>query len=163
MAALYTSNNSRANPSSNEAVRENEPAVLVYDAECALCRGARDWIAHRVAPGALEFVPYQSNERLARLSRVSASACAQAIHLLTPEGEMLVGVEALPRLLGYTRHWRWLARVLRLPGMRRLAPLCYRWVARHRHALSACLLEPQYKGGRSADAKGEETPRRNRK
>lgn len=67
----------------------------------------------------------------------------EAMHLVLPDGTVYAGEAALPPLFGMLRGWRWMAAVLRLPGMRALSPSLYRWVARHRQALGV-LVERNY-------------------
>jgi predicted DCC family thiol-disulfide oxidoreductase YuxK len=66
-------------------------------------------------------------------------ACLEAMQLVLPDGRVLAGDAAVPEILGRLRGWRWLAAAFRVPGMARLSPRVYAWVARNRHRLS-CLL-----------------------
>jgi predicted DCC family thiol-disulfide oxidoreductase YuxK len=63
----------------------------------------------------------------------------EAIHLVLPDGRVLAGHAAIPEILLHLNGWRRLAALFRLPGMRRLAPVVYAWIARHRYQIS-CLL-----------------------
>jgi predicted DCC family thiol-disulfide oxidoreductase YuxK len=124
------------------AVADNEPvipATVVYDGECGLCRGGIAWIRGRAVPGALEFLPCQSDERRARLPRIEEARCMEAIHLVLPDGRILAAAAAIPEILRRLRGWRWLAAVFHVPGARWLAAPTYAWVARHRYQIS-CLL-----------------------
>ena len=110
--------------------------MLIYDGACPVCQRARNWLADRVNPYALDFVPCQSDERARRAPQVSPEACMEALHLVMPDGSVYAGAEALPRVLQFIQGWRWLAGLLEAPGFRHLSPLFYRWFARHRYALS---------------------------
>lgn len=112
-------------------------ATLIYDDRCPLCRAARDWIAARAMEGEFEYVPCQSGEREERFPNIVEAQCLQAMQLVTPQGEVYSGDAALPRVLERLKGWRWLAKILRLPGIAALSPAAYRFVARHRHAFSA--------------------------
>jgi predicted DCC family thiol-disulfide oxidoreductase YuxK len=122
---------------------EPAPPVIIYDSACGLCRGGITWISRRTLRGALEFLPCQSVERRARFPSVEEARCMDAIHLVLPDGRVLAGADALPQILARLKGWRWLAGVFRLPGARGLAPLLYRWVARHRYQLSCLLGAPR--------------------
>jgi predicted DCC family thiol-disulfide oxidoreductase YuxK len=113
-----------------------ERAVLVYDGECPMCAGAAAWIARRAVPGGFELLPCQSPERLRRFPALPENACLEAMQLVLPDGRILAGAGALPEILGRLRGWGWLVAAFRLPGVGRAAPVVYRWVARHRHAIS---------------------------
>ena len=54
-------------------------------------------------------------------------------------GTGFVGRMVIPEILRHLKGWRRLAALFRLPGVRRLAPLVYTWIARHRYQIS-CLL-----------------------
>ena len=111
-------------------------AVLVYDGSCPICTGAKAWIEARAVPGAFEFLACQSPERARRYPALSEAACLEAMQLVLPGGAILAGDRAIPEVLARLRRWRWLAVAFTLPGMTRLAPRAYAWVARHRYAIS---------------------------
>ncbi len=113
--------------------------VLIYDGSCQICAGAKAWIERRAVPGAFEFLTCQSPERLRRFPALSEAACLEAMQLVLPDGTILAGDRALPEVLARLRCWRWLAAAFGLPGMTRLAPRAYAWVARHRYAISRAL------------------------
>lgn len=116
-----------------------DPAVLVYDGACALCRGGVTWMSRRVVRGAIEFLPCQAAERRARFPEIDDAACLTAMQLVLPDGRVLAGEAAIPEILARLRGWRWAAALLRLPGVGLGAPVAYRWVARHRHRIS-CMI-----------------------
>ncbi len=114
-------------------------AVLVYDGSCPICTGAKGWIERRAIPGAFEFLACQSPDRARRFPALPEAACLEAMQLVLPGGTILAGDRAIPEILARLRRWRWLAAVFRLPGVTRLAPRVYAWVARHRYAISHAL------------------------
>jgi predicted DCC family thiol-disulfide oxidoreductase YuxK len=114
-------------------------AVVIYDGACGLCQGGIYWISRRAVRGELEFLPCQSSERRARFPAMEESRCMEAIQLVLADGRVLAGDAAIPEILRHLKGWRRLAALFRLPGVRRLAPLVYTWIARHRYQIS-CLL-----------------------
>lgn len=113
------------------------PAVLVYDADCAMCRASALWLMRRaMASGALEILPCRSAPRRARFPQISDAACAAAMQLVLPDGRVLAGADAVPELLRRIRGWRWVAGVFALPGVRPLARRLYAWIATNRMRLS---------------------------
>jgi predicted DCC family thiol-disulfide oxidoreductase YuxK len=117
---------------------ESSPAVLIYDAECPVCRGAIDWVRRNaVSPGAFEFLPCRSPETLERFPAIAESACMRAVHLVLPDGTVLAGEKALPEIVRRLPRWRRAAAPFSLPGAGFLSRFLYRWVAARRHRISA--------------------------
>ena len=112
-------------------------AALVYDADCPVCRAAADWVRRNaLVPGTFEYLPCRSAETRSRFPAIAEAACLQAMHLVLPNGEILVGERALPEILRRTRRYRWAAGLFRLPGAGILSRLLYRAFARRRHRIS---------------------------
>jgi predicted DCC family thiol-disulfide oxidoreductase YuxK len=86
-------------------------STIIYDGACGLCRHSVDWIRARDRDGAFEYLPYQSEELVVRFPGVTRAACERALHLVTGDGSVLVGADALPVIL------------VRLPGWKIFAPL----------------------------------------
>ncbi len=120
------------------ADRAPRPAVLIYDAECPVCRGAVDWVRRRAVPGAFEYLPCGSEERARRFPAVARDACLRAMHLVLADGRVLAGGEAVPEILARLqgRRHRWAAALFRLPGAGTLSGAFYRWFAGHRHRIA---------------------------
>ncbi|MCP4640873.1 MAG: DUF393 domain-containing protein [bacterium] len=114
-------------------------ATLVYDGTCPLCTGAAEWVSRRAFAGTIETLPCQDDRRASRFPNVSEAACSEAMQLALPDGTVYSGEQAFPHLLRLLRGWRWLAWVFRIPGVSLVSPYVYRWLARHRYALSAIL------------------------
>jgi len=60
----------------------------------------------------------------------------EQVHLITPEGKVYRGAEAVGVLAGLFPESRYFGRIILLPGIRDLARVVYRFVARHRFRLS---------------------------
>jgi len=116
------------------------PVVLIYDAECPVCRASVDWVLRNaVDRDAFETLPCRSEETRARFPAVTETACLQAMHLVLPDGTILAGERALPEILRRTRRYRLAADLFRLPGAGILSRLLYRAFARRRHRISHLL------------------------
>jgi predicted DCC family thiol-disulfide oxidoreductase YuxK len=112
-------------------------AVLVYDADCPVCRATVDWVLRNaVAPDAFEFLPCRSAETRSRFPAISETACLQAMHLVLQEGTILAGEQALPEILRRTRRYRRASILFRLPGAGILSRFLYRAFARRRHRIA---------------------------
>lgn len=116
------------------------PVVLIYDAECPVCRAAADWVLRNaVDRDAFETLPCRSGETRARFPAVSETACLQAMHLVLPDGTILAGERAFPEILRRTQRYRLAADLFRLPGAGILSRILYRAFARRRYRISHLL------------------------
>jgi predicted DCC family thiol-disulfide oxidoreductase YuxK len=116
---------------------ESVPAVLIYDAECPVCRAAADWVRRNAAvPGAFEYLPCRSAETRSRFPSITETACLRAMHLVLPDGTILAGEKALPEILFRSRRYRRAAGLFRLPGAGIVSRVLYRAFARRRHRIS---------------------------
>src|SRR5512139_194535 len=113
---------------------EDSPAVLIYDAECTVCRSAIGWVrANAPSPCAFEFLPCRSAETRIRFPAVPEADCMRAVHLVLPDGAVLAGEKAIPEILRRLPRWRRVAALFSLPGAGPLSRLLYRWIAVRRH------------------------------
>lgn len=120
--------------------------VLIYDADCPVCRAAADWVRRNAAvPDPFEYLPCRSPETRSRFPAIAEAACLQAMHLVLPGGAILAGEQALPEILHRTRRYRRVAALFRLPGAGILSRLLYGAFARRRHRISR-LFPPEGNG-----------------
>ncbi len=112
--------------------------VLIFDGECAVCRGTAEWVGRNAVPDAFEFVSCHSEELTRRFPAIERAACLQAMHLVLPDGTILIGEKAIPKILSRlkTRRYRWAASLFRLPGAEILSRAFYRWFAGRRHRIA---------------------------
>ena len=111
-------------------------ATLIYDGNCPLCRRAMDWVEKRARPNALEYLTCQSAERAERFPDMPEVECMEAIQLVMPDGAVYAADKAMPHLFTYLKGWRWLAVLLRTPGLSLFSGPTYRFVAGHRYYFS---------------------------
>lgn len=107
--------------------------VLVYDGDCALCsssaRALERWIRHRPTVVAWQHAP------LVELG-LTQDDCETAVQWVEADGTVLSAHLAVARVFVYGgRGWWLIGRFLLLPGVRSVAGIAYRWVARNRHRL----------------------------
>jgi len=115
-------------------------AVLIYDAECAMCRASALWLMRlALSRHQLEILPCRAGVRATRFPQISEAACLTAMQLVLPDGRVLAGADAVPELLRRIRGLGWLAAVFALPGMRLLARRAYGWIARNRMRVSCAI------------------------
>lgn len=123
----------------------NRRATIIYDGECGLCLHSVAWIRDRDVHRVFEYLPYQSEELDVRFPGISRQACVRALHLVTEDGSVLVGAEALPVILTQFPRWRALAPLLASPLLRPLSRWLYHRIAQARRAVSIspeCGLRP---------------------
>lgn len=133
--------------------------TLIYDGNCPLCRMAVDWVVAQTRPGAIELLTCQSEERAQRFPDIPLDQCMQAVQLAMSDGDIYAGDRSLPHLFLIMRRWRWMARLLQLPGMSLLSSHVYAFVARHRHMLSVLVYEklPTHEGACGSESTCEDS------
>jgi predicted DCC family thiol-disulfide oxidoreductase YuxK len=105
--------------------------VLLYDGDCAFCRRQVGFIERHDAEGRIEAVPFQEAD-LGDYG-VTRQAAADAMHLVSPAGDVWSGAAAAREVLKLLRWLRPLAWLFYLPGAMFVAERVYRWIARRRH------------------------------
>ena len=119
-----------------------QPAVLIYDGDCSMCRASALWLMRRALAGGardLELLPCRSPVRRERYPFITDQACMTAMQLVLPDGRVMAGADAAPEILRRIPRWRWLTGLFALPGARPLARRAYAWIARNRMRLSCRL------------------------
>jgi predicted DCC family thiol-disulfide oxidoreductase YuxK len=84
-------------------------------------------------PDAFEFLSCHSGDLAGRFPAIEKEACLRAMHLVLPDGTVLVGERAFPEILRRLRRYRWCASLFRLPGAVLLSGAFYRRFAKRRH------------------------------
>lgn len=118
--------------------------LVVFDGDCGFCTRSIEWGRRRIArmPAA---VPYQRADLVAL--GLTVEACRTAVQFVDAAGRVSAGERAVAGLLRSAGlPWSPIGAVLSAPGIRPVAGLVYRWVARNRHRLpgasDACALPP---------------------
>jgi lipase maturation factor 1 len=108
--------------------------LLLFDGDCGFCRY---WVARWRAQtrGAVDFAPAQAEA--SRFPQISKEAWSRSVQLVTPEGPIYSGAEAIFRTLAYAPQHRWKLGAYRdLPGARPACEWAYSLVAAHRSFFS---------------------------
>jgi len=119
-------------PNEERIAAENllDRPLLLFDGDCGFCRF---WVARwRAATrGRVDFAPAQ--QEAFRFPQVTEEAWKRSMQLVTPEGAVFGGAEALFRMLAYVPECRWmLVAYRRVPGAQFVSAAAYRLVADHR-------------------------------
>jgi len=114
-------------------------ATLIYDSRCPICTGSVRWIREHEVSGSFTMVQCQSEERRSLHAAVNRAECMNAMHLVLPDGSVLVGEQAMPYILSRIRGFRFAAPLFKLPGATPLSRIAYRWFAVRRYRIAAVL------------------------
>src|SRR5437764_3617124 len=68
--------------------------VVLYDGHCKFCAGQMKHLLALARPGVVEGMSFQDPGVLDRFPGLTHDACMQAMHLVTPDGQVYHGFEA---------------------------------------------------------------------
>ncbi len=114
-------------------------AVIIYDGTCPICSSTVEWIGENEIENSFEMLQCQSNDLARDFPLVPRSECMQAMHLILPDGTVIVGEQALPEILKRLRRYRCAALLFKLPGAGRASRIIYRWFADRRYRIASLL------------------------
>ena len=119
--------------------------VLLFDGDCGFCTTCVIW-ARRHIHRLDATLPYQHAD-LASLG-ISADECERAVQWVGADGTVLSAHLAIAQTLADAgKGWAVVGRAIRLPGLRQISGVVYRWISRNRHRLPggtpACDLDAQ--------------------
>src|SRR3989442_12071139 len=113
---------------------ESRNPTLIYDGECGVCRKAVELLGRWDREHVLRFVPFQDSVAVARFG-IALPALAAAMHLVSPDGRVYPGADAIPALLRLFTGRRWLAPLFPHPGVMPPHRPVYAWIAGRRKCL----------------------------
>jgi len=111
---------------------------VFYDAQCEICQACISWLRVLDKRNETTAIAIGEASPSAADSRLNLESCLRQLHVLTPDGEILVGwdaVAALASLFPPVAIVGWLGRSF---PFRQLGRVVYGWVARNRYSLSRC-------------------------
>lgn len=109
--------------------------VMLYDGHCRFCTAGARRLESWMGRAAVERADFQQADVLARFPGLSYEACMQRLYLVTPDGRIFGGVEAIVQALATRRVLGRLAYLYYVPGLRQLLDLLYKIVAANRYRL----------------------------
>ncbi|MDA0999887.1 MAG: DCC1-like thiol-disulfide oxidoreductase family protein [bacterium] len=110
-----------------------DKAFLLWDGACGFCRWCVRWVEARDLSGAIHALPYQESPS-PPMTDALRTACAKAVHLLLPGGEMRSAGRAVLGTLSLLG-WRKTAATLSLPPLVWMVEALYRLAAKNRSLL----------------------------
>jgi predicted DCC family thiol-disulfide oxidoreductase YuxK len=111
------------------------PLGVVFDADCGVCQASVDWLQRRDPGGRFRFIGNDAPELPPGVSREETE---HTVIVLDGQRKLL-RAEAVARLLCEIKNYRLFGRLLRAPGLLKLANFGYDRFARNRHRISATL------------------------
>lgn len=108
-------------------------SILIFDGDCAFCTRSAGFITSRIKPSTQ--VRSSQSLELDRLG-LTAEQCATAVQWVSDDQDIRSGAAAITAMLREANGgWVLLGRGGDLPGIRSVAALTYRIIAKNRHRL----------------------------
>jgi len=120
----------------HKILNEKMRATLIYDGTCPICSSAVVWIEENEKNGSFEMVACQSEALDRRFPDMKRDECMKAMQLMLPDGKILSGEQALPEIFTRLNWYRPVAFLFKLPGMKVLSRIFYRWFADRRYRIA---------------------------
>lgn len=117
----------------------HERPTLIFDKSCPICAGTISWIRNNEVEGAFDMLPCQEEGVASHFPEIERAACMKAMHLVLPDGTVLVGEQALPEIFLRLKRYRFVAVLFKLPGAATLSRIAYQWFADRRYRIAAIL------------------------
>jgi predicted DCC family thiol-disulfide oxidoreductase YuxK len=107
--------------------------LLFYDGQCQFCELGSRRLVRLARPGLIERVNFQLPGALDAYPELTHDACMQEMKLVTADGRVYGGMEALARALATRRIIGGAAYLYYVPGVRQSLDALYRWLAARRY------------------------------
>lgn len=106
--------------------------ILFFDGACGMCTRSANFALRLDRTGKLEIEPLQSPRTAERLG-IPNSALLESVRWLDASGAVYSGAEAVNAAVSTAIGTKVPLLLYRIPGVRRLQDVVYRWVADHRY------------------------------
>ena len=111
---------------------------VIYDEQCEVCQAGVSWLKVLDHGRRIVIHPIDPNTISKIHPDLNVEACSRELHVLTPEGKIVVGADAVILLARLFPETRLIGIITGAPGMRAISRILYRFVALNRYALSKC-------------------------
>src|SRR5205807_2308440 len=85
--------------------------IVLYDGLCPFCTRQSKRLTRLARPGLVEVVNFQEPDVLETFPGLTYESCMKAMHLVTPDGRVFRGAEAIVQALATRRLLAWIAPV----------------------------------------------------
>jgi len=110
-------------------------SVILYDGYCIFCTASAKRLQRWGRRDQIEIRSFQENGVLDEYPSISYQAAMKEMHVVSPEGVIYKGAEAVVRVLATRRIAGWLAYAYYLPGLHQLIDATYRTIAKNRYRI----------------------------
>jgi len=112
--------------------------LLLWDGDCGFCARGAQWLQSQDRKSLFEIAPHQSkSEPFLSQYDLDYAQCREEIKLVSSDGNILGGAEALNFFLGKYFPWSLIIRIIkRLPPLLYIEKIAYRLIAKNRSLLS---------------------------
>ena len=115
-----------------EEDNEGMSGTLFFDGNCGMCTRSRNFLLKLNRTGDLHTETLQTPGTAQRLG-ISDTRLSEAVHWLDATGAVYAGAEAANAAVSAALGTRIPLMIYRVPGIRSLEEVVYRWIADHRH------------------------------
>lgn len=125
---------SQSKSTTDQNVSSGSKTKVLFDGNCIVCDME---IMHykRMAPEIFEMLDISSPEFNADAYGLTKESVDKHMHVFTPEGELLRGVDAFAHIWSRLPKYRWGSKVIKTPGVYQIALVGYEIFARNRKYL----------------------------
>jgi predicted DCC family thiol-disulfide oxidoreductase YuxK len=106
--------------------------TLFFDGQCGMCTRSRNLLLKLNRTGGMRTEPLQG-EGVAELLGIPASSLMESVRWLDSSGAVYAGAEAANAAASAALGTRLPLVIYRIPGIRSLEEVVYRWIADHRY------------------------------
>jgi len=115
--------------------------TVLFDGSCSLCRGSADRDRRFDSPHRIEFLDLHDPAALQRFPQVDREHAIRLMQAVNAKGEISSGCDAWARIGMLLPGWKFVAWMLVIPGVRRMAGKIYSWIARNRFRWNRAVCE----------------------
>lgn len=114
----------------------DRPLALLYDGTCRFCTAGQARLTRLAKPGAIQPVNGKDPAELARYPQVTAAAADRALQLVSPDGDVAQGAEAVARALNTRPIWKLVTWIYWVPFIHQIIDALYVVVAKNRYRIA---------------------------
>ena len=112
--------------------------TVLYDGQCEICQASVAWLHTLDKRGLVECRPIVPEELPQLASSLRIDDCLRQLHVVAPDGKILVGWDAVSALARLFRPTWVIGALGQVPPFRWLGRMAYGFVAANRYSLSKC-------------------------
>src|SRR5262249_30945713 len=111
---------------------------VIYDEQCEVCQAGVSWLKLLDREKRTACFPIDPDILPRIHPRLMIDACLKELHVVTPDGVIVTGADAVATLARLFPQTRIIGSAALSPGLQSISRALYRLVARNRYALSKC-------------------------